>query len=138
MDEAVRLDREILADLLDHADEFVLDDEGGRLGVVDDELNFLADQAEIDRQSHETGLCGGRKDLAPFDAVVGEDGDPIALGEAEAEQGVGEPAGALVPLREGHRAVEVARADPVGCDPRMHRKHLSEVQEVFHVLLLRA
>ena len=92
MDEAVRLDRQILADFLDHADEFVLDDEGRRLGIVDDELDFLADQAEIDRQSHETGLCGGGKYLAPFDAVVGEDGDPVALGEAEAEQGVGEPA----------------------------------------------
>ena len=138
MDETVRLDRDILADLLNHADKFVLHDERSRLAIVDDELHFLADQAEIDRQSHETGFCGRCKYLAPFDAVVGENCDPVPLVEAEAEQGVGELARTLVPLLECHRAVEIARTDPAGCDPRMRRKHLSEVQEVFHVLLLRA
>ena len=138
MNETAFLYRDILANLLNHADEFVLHNERSRLAVVDDELHFLADQAKIDRQSHETGFCGCCKNLTPFDAVVGKNCDPVSLVEAETEQGVGEPAGTLVPLLECHRAFEVARAHPAGCDPRMRRKHLSEVQEVFHVLLLRA
>src|SRR4029079_3779902 len=118
VDEAVRLDREVLANLLDHAGEFILYNKRGRFAVVDDELHLLADQAEIDRQRHETGFCGCRKNFAPFDAVVGENCDPVSLVESETEWRLGEPAGTLVPLLECHRTFEVARTHPAGCDPR--------------------
>jgi hypothetical protein len=39
-------------------------------------------------------------------------------------------------LRERQRTFEVSRADAIRRQPRMNRKHLSEIQEVFHVLLL--
>src|ERR1700722_7227992 len=136
VDEAVRLDRQILADFLDHTGEFILDNECCSFCITDDELDFLANQPEVDGESNETGLRSGGKYFAPFDAVVGKDSDPVALGEPETEQGVGEPARALVPLREGHRALKVASADPAGRDPGMDRKHLSEVQEVFQEFLL--
>src|SRR6476659_1994740 len=80
VDEAVRLDRQILAGLFDDADEFVLHDQGRGLGVLDDILNLLAHQAEVDGQGYEASFRRGRKDFAPLDAIVDEDRDTIAFG----------------------------------------------------------
>ena len=46
--------------------------------------------------------AAGRLGRQPLHRVVGEDRDPIAPLEAEPQQRVGEPAGPLVPLPEGH------------------------------------
>ena len=73
-----------------------------------------AHQPEVDRHRDQPGLGGGGVDFHPFEAVVGEHRNAVALGETEAEQRVGETARACVPLRERHRALEIARADPVG------------------------
>ena len=136
MDEAVGFDRQRGADFLDDAGELVLNDEGRRLRIVHDELDFLADQAKVDRQRNQAGLGSRRENLAPLNAVVGEDRDAVTLGEAKAEQGVGEPARTLVPLCDCHRAVEIACADTLRREPRVHRKHFSEIQQIFHVPLL--
>ena len=81
---------------------------------VDDVLDLGADQPEVDRHRDEPGARERDVDLHPLDAVVGEQRDAVALGEAEAEQRVGEAARALVPLRERERAARIARADLVG------------------------
>src|SRR5258707_1496829 len=80
LDKTVRLDRQILAGLFDDADEFILNDQGRGLSVLDDILNLLADQAEVDGQGYEASFRRGRKDFAPLDAIVGEDRDTIAFG----------------------------------------------------------
>ena len=136
MDETIRLDRQILTDLLDKAEKFILNDQDRGLCILDDIPDFLADQAEVDRQRDKAGLGGRSEDFTPFDAIVAEDRDAIALGQAEAEQGVGESARTLVPLRERHRTFEIARANAIGRQTPMYRQHLSEIQQVLHVPLL--
>src|ERR1700730_8727415 len=136
VDIAIRLDRQIHADVFDDADEFILDDEGRGFRVLDDILNLLAHQAKVDRQRYQARLGGSCEDFAPFDAVVTKDRDAIALGEAEADQGVGEPARLVIPLRESHRTLKVPGTDAIWQQPRMYREHLSEIQEILHVLLL--
>ena len=50
-------------------------------------------------------------DLHPFDAVVGEQRDAIALLKAQTEKRVGELARARVPFLERQRAARIARAE---------------------------
>ena len=113
-DVAVLRDRQVAADLLGDGHELVLDEQRRRLGIPDDEADLGRREAEVDRHRDQAGLGGGRVDLQPLDAIVGEHRDPVALGETEAEQGVGQAAGAGVPLPERHGALEIARADAVG------------------------
>ena len=136
VDEAIRPDRQIATDLFGEVDEFILNDQGRGLGVLDDKLNFLGRQAKVDGQRNQAGLCRRRIDFAPLDAVVGEDRDTIAFGQTEADQGIGQTARPFVPLGESHRTFQIPGADAVWRQPRMDREHLSEVQEVLHALLL--
>src|ERR1700682_274079 len=113
LDEAVRLDRQILADLFDDADEVILDEQGRGLGVLDNILDLLAHQAKVDRQGDETRLSRGRKDFTPLDAIVGEDRNTIAFGQTKAEQSISKPARTFVPLCESHCTVEIAGTDTI-------------------------
>jgi hypothetical protein len=116
--------RQVGADLLDRAGELVLQDEGRHLGILQDVAHLLPDQPEVDRHRDEAGLRHRGVDLQPLDAIVGQHRHPLALAQAEAQERVGEPAGAGVPLPERHRAFEVARADPVGLQARLDGEHL--------------
>ena len=62
---------------------------------------------------NQAGFCRGRKNFAPLDAVIGEDCDAIAFGQAEAQQGIGEPARAVVPLRKSHRTFKIPGANAI-------------------------
>jgi hypothetical protein len=79
VDEIPRLDREVRADVFDHARQFVLNNESRSLRVLDNEPDLGADQAKIDRNGDEARLGCRRVDLDPLDAVVGENGDTIAF-----------------------------------------------------------
>src|SRR3712207_7145043 len=58
------------------ARQFVLEDDGRGLRVLDDEPDFRADEAKVDWNGDEARLGGRHIDLDPLNAVVGEDGDP--------------------------------------------------------------
>ena len=135
VDVAPRRDPEVAADAVDAVDEVGLHDAGLRLAVVDDVGDLAADEAEVDRHHHQPGLGRRRIDLEPLDRVVGEDRDPIAALESEPQQPVGEPAGPLVPLPEGHRSREVAGADPVRVKVGIDAQRLAHVEQSNHVAI---
>ena len=120
-DDALFGKAQLAADLLDHACELILHDDRRRAGIFENEGDFLADQTEVERDDDEAGLGTGGEYLEPLDAIVGEHGDPVAPPKPQTGEPVGEPAGALVPLRERHLPLEVARADPVGLQTVVNR-----------------
>ncbi len=93
-DEILRRHGQIAAQRLDGAEQFILDDERPRLAVLHDVGNFRADQTKIDRHGDQPGHRGRGVDLKPLDAVVGQHADAVAFGKADADQRIGQPAGA--------------------------------------------
>src|SRR5262249_2993108 len=128
MNKPVRSDRQIVADLFDNADEFVLNDQGCGLRVLDDVADFRAEKPKVYGHGYKTCFGRCRIYLDPFNTIVSQDGDAIALRQTEAKQGVGEAAGALIPLCESHRTIEVAGADATRQQTSMNREHLPEIQ----------
>jgi hypothetical protein len=103
-------------------------DECGGARIFDDVLRLHAGQTEIDRHGNEARLGRSDEDLRPLDAVVGQDGNPVAPGKAEAGQCVGELAGAPVPLAEGHLPGQVARTGPVWLQAGLGGEDLADVE----------
>ena len=132
VDQVARRHRQIGPDLLDQAQQIVLDDQGPRFRVLDGEEHLGPDQPEVDRHRDQAGLGGGGINLRPLDPVVGQHRHPVALDQAQAQQRVGKPARAPVPLPEAHRAVEVSGPGPAAIQPRMHRQHLAKGQKLHH------
>jgi hypothetical protein len=91
-----------------------------------------AERAEIDRHRDQPGLGGGRIDLQPLDAVVGEQRHPVALREPQPEQRVREPARPRVPLRERHGAVEIAGAGLVREDAGVKPQDVADMRQLMH------
>ena len=125
-----------VADLLDRIEQLILDDERAGLTIFHDVANLRAQQPEIDRDGDETHQCRCGVDLEPLDAVEGKDADPIALGEAETRQRIGETARTLIPSPESHRPFKIARPDFVGERMSMHAEHDPQVRQLSHLILL--
>ena len=125
-----------IADRLDRIDQLILNDERAGLAILHDVADLRTDQPEIDRHGDQARQRRRCINFKPFDAVIGEDADPIALGEAETHQRVGETARALMPRPEGHRPFKIARADLVGKCMSMHAEHDSHVRQLSHSTLL--
>ena len=65
-----------------------------------DVADFRADQTEVDRhRDYSPAMRSRRVDLQPLDAVVGEHADAVAFAQTDADQRIGEPAGAGIPER---------------------------------------
>jgi hypothetical protein len=116
------------SDLLDNPSQFILDDKCGNLRVGRDEGDFPRHETEVDGNRDQTRLGGGRVDLRPFDAVVGEHGDTVALAQPEAQQRVGQTACPRIPRTVGHGPFEIADAGDVGSESRLCRKRLAKRQ----------
>ena len=114
------------------ADELVLNDDRGGFGVLDDVADLRPDQPEVDRHRDQAGFGQRRVDFQPFEAVVGKDRDPVALVEPDPDQGVGKPAGAIVPLTERHRSRQIAPARLIRKQPRVHGDDLAEMEHLGH------
>ena len=110
----------------------ILNNDGGRLSVVDNVADLLADQTKVKRHHDQTCFrcCG--INLGPLDRVVSQDRHPIALGQAKSEESVGEPAGARVPLAKCHAAFEIARANPIRRKSCVRCKGLTKVKYGLH------
>jgi hypothetical protein len=106
-------DQPLGPDCFEEVEQIVLDDDGFRFRVLDDVLDLGADQPEIDRHYHEPSLGHRRVDFHPFEAVVREDRDPIALLEPKSEERIGGFAGTFIPVAEGQGPSEIARSDLV-------------------------
>ena len=89
---------ELAADGLDLVDEFVLHHAGARPAVLHDVGDLRRREAEVDRHGHQPGSRQRHVHLHPFDAVVGQQRDTVALGQAQPEQPVGQPRRAFVPV----------------------------------------
>ena len=132
MDQVARRHGQVGADLLDEAEQLVLDDQRRGLRILDDVAHVGAGEPEVDRQRDQPGLGRGGEDLQPLDAVVGEDGDAIALGQPQPQQRVAKTAGTLVPLPEAHHPLEIARAGRLAQHASVYRQHLTDGQQLFH------
>jgi hypothetical protein len=82
-DELVGSHGKRIANWLDRIDQLILNDERAGLAILHDVADLGTDQPEIDRHGDQARQRRGCVNFKPFDAVIGEDADPIALGEAE-------------------------------------------------------
>jgi hypothetical protein len=71
-------------------------------------------------------------DLHPFEAIIGEHRNPIALLQAEADERVAEPAGSRIPRAERHRARQVAGGDLVAEQVSVVGDHRAEMRQISH------
>jgi len=90
-----------------------LDDKGLCFTVIDDVLHLRCRKPEHERHAKEAALCGRAVEIHPFDAVVGENRETVALLETQIGKSIREPAGPLIPLFEGKLLVKVFRSDLV-------------------------
>ena len=111
----------------------VLYDQQPRLAVLQNEAHLISDQPEIDRHGDQPGARDGRIDLQPLDAVVGEHGDAVAFPGAEPQKRVGEARRTPIPSLEGHRALQIGSADPIGRHVGGQRYGLAEIDRGHHV-----
>ena len=84
-----------------------LDNEDLAFTVVDIVFHLRGGEAEHDGDDDEASLCGSSIDLHPFGTVIGKDGKAVALLHTESGKGIGESAGAFVPLFKGKFSVKV-------------------------------
>ena len=82
--------------ILHAAHELGPEDQGVCLGLGEAVLDLGAGVAEVERHRHGAGLEDAEVDGQPFEAVVEQDGDLVALADAAREQQVGEAVGLLV------------------------------------------
>ena len=134
-DEPVRRHRHLAPGLLHEPGEACLGEEGAGAAIAGDEGDLGTLEAEVDRHRDQPGQCRGSVDLEPFQPVVGEDAETVALGQAEADKRIGEPAGAGVPGGIGQVAVEVRGADVVRSQAAVVGEHVAEIREPKHRVL---
>ncbi len=134
-DETIARQRELIADLLDHVDQIVLHDQRSDAGILGDVADLASDQSEVDRHRDQARFRSRRVDLGPFDAVIGEHRDAIALVQPKREQAIREPARACIPLPKRERSIEVANPNVVGSKPGVDRQHLSRTAQTAHAPL---
>jgi len=79
-------------------------------------------------------LRAGGVDLDPFDPVIGERRDPVALLQPKPHQRIGEATGAFVPQREAHRALEIADADPLWLQPGLGAQRPAHGEDRGHAV----
>ena len=116
MNEPIGLHVKIIPDLFDSPMKFFLGDNHSGLTILQDEPDLGGDEPKIDRDRNQACLGHRRIDLEPLDPIPGEHRDTVTFCEAEAEPGVGKPAGARVAGGKRQGAVQVARPDPIRSD----------------------
>ena len=104
----------------------VLDDDAGRAGVVEDERDLLCGQHEVDRHQHHAEPGGREHDDGELPAVVRQQRQPVALGQAAFGEGVRAPVDCRVELGEGQPPLavddrELVRVAAARCAAAGHR-----------------
>ena len=95
----------------------VLDQEHGRLGVVELEAKLRRGQPPVERDEHEAGLCAGEEDDHVLGRVAGQRRDAVAAPKPAREQLRGESVRPPLELRVRHLATEVVDRDALGRAP---------------------
>ena len=117
-------------------DEGGVDEDHPVLGVVGDVGQLLGEQPEVQRVEHGAHRGDGQVGLEVLLGVPGEGGDPVALPDAEAGQGRGQPVGPVGHLGEAgppaRLALERHHLAPAEHAPAVPEDRRDGEREVLH------
>jgi hypothetical protein len=103
----------VIQDRLEQRHTVGLHQDDPRIAVANDVQHFARRVAPVDAAAQQAGLVAGVQVLVDLQVLVAEDGGHIALLQAKALQGSGQPVGAGVNLLPAQCPVAVVIGNPV-------------------------
>jgi hypothetical protein len=110
----------------------IIDNQGPTFGVIDDVCDLLAHQPEIDGVDHKAALGGRQVEFNKLNAVFHQNGNPVALGQAQSHQAMDQLVHPTVCLRVDKRALGIHQTDRLWILTRVELEHFTQIQPMDH------